>query len=148
MYAMIMERKGQQLVLKITKPEPQSNELLIKIHACGICRTDLHVIDGELTDPKLPLVPGHQIVGTVEQLGASVRSFHIGQRIGVPWLGGSCEACSFCVSGRENLCDHARFTGYQIDGGFAQYCVANHRFCFPIPEGYSDYQAAPLFVPD
>ncbi|AUH73075.1 zinc-dependent alcohol dehydrogenase family protein [Legionella sainthelensi] len=146
MYAMIMERKGQQLVLKkITKPEPQSNELLIKIHACGICRTDLHVIDGELTDPKLPLVPGHQIVGTVEQLGASVRSFHIGQRIGVPWLGGSCEACSFCVSGRENLCDHARFTGYQIDGGFAQYCVANHRFCFPIPEGYSDYQAAPLF---
>ncbi|VEB36064.1 alcohol dehydrogenase [Legionella sainthelensi] len=146
MYAMIMERKGQQLVLKkITKPQPKSNELLIKIHACGICRTDLHVIDGELTDPKLPLVPGHQIVGTVEQLGASVRSFHIGQRIGVPWLGGSCEACSFCVSGRENLCDHARFTGYQIDGGFAQYCVANHRFCFPIPEGYSDYQAAPLF---
>ncbi|KTD54393.1 alcohol dehydrogenase [Legionella sainthelensi] len=146
MYAMIMERIGQQLVLKkITKPEPQPNELLIKIHACGICRTDLHVIDGELTDPKLPLVPGHQIVGTVEQLGSSVRSFHIGQRIGVPWLGGSCETCSFCLSGRENLCDHARFTGYQIDGGFAQYCVANHRFCFPIPEGYSDYQAAPLF---
>ncbi len=143
---MIMEQKGRPLVLKkIKKPEPKPNELLIKVHACGICRTDLHVLDGELVAPKLPLIPGHQIVGTIEQLGSLVSTFNVGQRIGVPWLGGSCETCSFCMSGHENLCDYARFTGYQIDGGFAQYCVANHRFCFPIPEGYSDYQAAPLF---
>ncbi len=146
MYAMVMEKSGQKLIyIQVMKPEPSENEVLIKVHACGICRTDLHVVDGELKNPKLPLIPGHQIVGTIEKIGSSVTNFLIGQRIGVPWLGGSCETCQFCLSGRENLCDQARFTGYQIDGGFAEYCVANHRFCFPIPDGYSDNQAAPLF---
>ncbi len=146
MHAMIMEKTGQKLIYKkVNKPEPQENEVLIKVHTCGICRTDLHVVDGELHDPKLPLIPGHQIVGTIEKIGSLNSPFTIGQRIGVPWLGGSCGQCLFCTSGRENLCDQARFTGYQIDGGFAEYCVANQRFCFPIPEGYSDEQAAPLF---
>ncbi len=143
---MMMEQPGQKLrYTQVEKPHPQSNEVLVKVSSCGICRTDLHVVDGELTHPKLPLIPGHQIVGTIEQLGAAVTSFNIGQRIGIPWLGSSCGICSFCLSGRENLCDQARFTGYQIDGGFAEYCVANHQFCFPIPQGYSDEQAAPLF---
>ncbi|MDR3501806.1 MAG: zinc-dependent alcohol dehydrogenase family protein [Legionella sp.] len=146
MYAMILEKTLQKLVYKeVAKPTPAPNQVLIKVSACGICRTDLHVVDGELTNPKLPLIPGHQIVGTIEQLGSEVTEFQVGQRIGVPWLGGSCETCQFCLTGRENLCNRARFTGYQIDGGFAEYCVANHGFCFPIPEGYSDYQAAPLF---
>lgn len=146
MHAMIMEKPNQKLAYKeVKKPSPGPDEVLIKISACGICRTDLHVVDGELKHPKLPLIPGHQIVGTIEQLGIKVTSFQIGQRVGVPWLGKSCETCKFCLSGRENLCDQARFTGYQIDGGFAEYCVANNKFCFPIPEGYSDYQAAPLF---
>lgn len=146
MRAMIMEKPQQKLVYKeVKKPVPNANELLIKISACGICRTDLHVVDGELTHPKLPLIPGHQIIGTIEQIGSQVTSFQVGQRIGVPWLGGSCETCKFCLSGRENLCEQARFTGYQINGGFAEYCVAHNKFCFPIPDGYSDYQAAPLF---
>lgn len=146
MHAMVLEKSEHKLIYKqVEKPAPQKNEVLVKVHACGICRTDLHVVDGELKNPKLPLIPGHQIVGTIESVGSSVTHFKIGQRIGIPWLGGSCEACQFCLSGRENLCDQARFTGYQIDGGFAEYCVANHRFCFPIPDGYSDYQAAPLF---
>ncbi|WP_058476257.1 zinc-dependent alcohol dehydrogenase family protein [Legionella steigerwaltii] len=146
MHAMVLEKSGQKLIYKnVKKPAPQKNEVLVKVNACGICRTDLHVMDGELKNPKLPLIPGHQVVGTIEKIGSSVTNFVIGQRIGIPWLGGSCEACQFCLSGRENLCDQARFTGYQIDGGFAEYCVANHRFCFPIPDGYADYQAAPLF---
>lgn len=146
MYAMILEKPLQKLVYKeVAKPIPAPNQVLIKVSACGICRTDLHVVDGELTNPKLPLIPGHQIVGTIAELGSEVTEFQVGQRIGVPWLGGSCETCQFCLTGRENLCNRARFTGYQIDGGFAEYSVANHRFCFPIPEGYSDYQAAPLF---
>ncbi|WP_058535239.1 zinc-dependent alcohol dehydrogenase family protein [Legionella saoudiensis] len=146
MYAMILEKPLQKLVYKkVAKPIPAANQVLIKVRACGICRTDLHVVDGELTNPKLPLIPGHQIVGTIEQLGSEVTELQIGQRIGVPWLGGSCGTCQFCLTGRENLCNRARFTGYQIDGGFAEYCVANQSFCFPIPEGYSDYQAAPLF---
>ena len=146
MHAMVMEKSGQQLIyMQVKKPAPKPNEVLIKVNACGICRTDLHVVDGELKNPKLPLIPGHQIIGTIEKLGSSITTFKIGQKIGVPWLGGSCESCQFCLSGRENLCDQARFTGYQIDGGFAEYCVANHRFCFSIPDGYSDYQAAPLF---
>lgn len=102
-------------------------------------------MDGELKKPKLPLIPGHQIVGNIEQMGDKVKNFSIGQRVGVPWLGGSCGQCNFCLTGHENLCDHARFTGYQIDGGLAEYCVADHRFCFPIPESYPDSQAAPLF---
>lgn len=146
MHAMVMEKSGQNLIYKeVKKPEPKENEVLIKVQTCGICRTDLHVVDGELKNPKLPLIPGHQIVGIIEKIGASVTNFVIGQRIGVPWLGRSCEKCSFCLSGRENLCDEARFTGYQIDGGFAEYCVAHHQFCFPIPDGYSEQQAAPLF---
>lgn len=146
MYAMVMDQPGQKLrYTQVEKPQPQSNEVLVKVRSCGICRTDLHVVDGELTHPKLPLIPGHQIIGTIEQLGSAVTSFQIGQRVGIPWLGSSCGNCLFCLSGRENLCDQAQFTGYQIDGGFAEYCVANHQFCFPIPKGYSDEQAAPLF---
>nr|WP_256597212.1 zinc-dependent alcohol dehydrogenase family protein [Legionella hackeliae] len=117
----------------------------MKVKACGICRTDLHVVDGELRHPQLPIIPGHQIVGVIEELGSKVKQFTIGQRVGVPWLGNSCGQCEFCTTGRENLCDQAQFTGYQINGGFAEYCVANGHFCFPIPEGYSDHQAAPLF---
>lgn len=146
MHAMIMEKPNCKLkYLEVDKPIPNENELLIKVSACGICRTDLHVVDGELKNPKVPLIPGHQIVGTVEQLGAAVKYFVIGQRVGVPWLGKSCGVCNFCVSGRENLCDQAHFTGYQIDGGFADFCVADYRFCFPIPQEYPDHQAAPLF---
>lgn len=146
MYAMLMKNKNEKLIYtKINKPEPNSHQILIKVTACGICRTDLHVVDGELKKPKLPLIPGHQIIGVIEALGEEVHAFRIGQRIGVPWLGGSCEICQFCLTNRENLCDQAQFTGYQIDGGFAEYCVANYRFCFPIPDGYSDFQAAPLF---
>lgn len=145
MYAMVLEKPKQQLIYKeVKKPLPQENEVLIRVHTCGICRTDLHVVDGELKNPKLPLIPGHQIIGTIEQIGHAVTGFVLGQKVGVPWLGGSCSTCQFCLSGRENLCDHAQFTGYNIDGGFAEYCVANHRFCFPIPQGYSDVQAAPL----
>lgn len=143
---MLMKHLNKELLYtQIEKPTPNANQVLIKVSACGICRTDLHVVDGELKNPKVPLVPGHQIVGVIEALGENVQSFSIGQRIGVPWLGGSCGLCEFCLTGRENLCDEAQFTGYQIDGGFAEYCVANHRFCFPIPNGYSDVQAAPLF---
>ncbi|MBI2786903.1 MAG: zinc-dependent alcohol dehydrogenase family protein [Legionella longbeachae] len=146
MHAMLMKNSNQKLIYaQIEKPAPHPHQILIKVTACGICRTDLHIVDGELKHPKLPLVPGHQIVGIIEALGEEVQSFSIGQRIGVPWFGGSCEVCQFCLTGRENLCDKAQFTGYQIDGGFAEYCVADHRFCFPIPEGYSDVQAAPLF---
>lgn len=125
-------------------PEPGPEQLLLKVHACAVCRTDLHVTDGELTEPKLPLVLGHEIVGTVVKGGERARAFAPGTRVGVPWLGWSDGTCRYCLSGRENLCDHARFTGYQIDGGYAEYTVADHRFCFPIPEGYPDAQAAPL----
>lgn len=146
MRAMILEKQNHTLIeALVPKPKPNAHQLLIKVEACGICRTDLHVVDGELEHPKLPLIPGHQIVGIVEELGNKVSGFTIGQRVGVPWLGSSCGHCTFCISGRENLCDEARFTGYQIDGGFAEYCVADNRFCFPIPEGYPDVQAAPLF---
>jgi propanol-preferring alcohol dehydrogenase len=117
---------------------------LIKVRACGVCRTDLHVADGELSRPKLPLVLGHEIVGTVAARGAGVKGFPLGRRVGVPWLGGTCGKCRFCREGRENLCAKARFTGYQIDGGFAEYAVADARFCFPLPSAYSDEAAAPL----
>lgn len=146
MHAMLMRKPRQPLVYaEVEKPKPQPHQMRIKVSACGICRTDLHVVDGELENPKLPLIPGHQIVGHIDALGKKVKGFELGQRVGVPWLGGSCGTCPFCLSGRENLCDQARFTGYQIDGGFAEYCVADAHFCFPIPAGYPDYQAAPLF---
>jgi propanol-preferring alcohol dehydrogenase len=129
---------------EVPEPIPQTGQLLIRVHACGVCRTDLHVVDGDLMEPKLPLIPGHQIVGTVLKSGGGQSHFQQGERVGVPWLGGSCGECQFCRSGRENLCDKAKYTGYQIDGGFAELCVADERFCFPIPAGYPDLQAAPL----
>jgi alcohol dehydrogenase, propanol-preferring len=128
----------------LPEPEPRAGELLVRVHACGICRTDLHVVDGELTRPKLPLVPGHQIVGRVEAAGPGAERFAPGDRVGVPWLGWTCGECRYCRSGRENLCDRARFTGYDRDGGFAETCTADERFAFPIPAGYPDEQAAPL----
>lgn len=145
MRAMIFEKPGVPLKLEERPiPQPGPGQILIKVHTCGICRTDLHVIDGELTAPKLPLIPGHQIVGEVVKLGSGPGKVKIGDRVGVPWLGGSCGQCRFCLSDRENLCDKAVYTGYQIDGGFADYCVANAAYCFPIPADYSDLQAAPL----
>ena len=145
MRAMILRRAKSTLELvELPIPQPGPEQVLIKIIACGVCRTDLHIVDGELPLPKLPLIPGHQIVGRIVQIGDHVRSFHIDQRVGVPWLGGSCGSCSYCLSGQENLCDNAIYTGYQIDGGFAEYCVADAGFIFPIPSTYSDLDAAPL----
>ena len=145
MRAMVLIRPGQPLELQnLPTPRPAPGQVLLKVTACGICRTDLHVLDGELTEPSLPLVPGHQIVGTVEGLGDGVESLVPGQRLGVPWLGGSCGHCWYCDHERENLCDNARYTGYQINGGFAEYTVADAAYCFPLPEDYSDLQAAPL----
>lgn len=145
MKAMLMQHPGENLhYIDLPIPQPDSNQVLIKVHTCGICRTDLHVVDGELKSPKIPVVPGHQIIGTIIALGNAVKNLYLHQRIGVPWLGGSCDQCHYCQSGHENLCDKAYFTGYQIDGGFAEYCVANARFCFPIPSKFSDEQAAPL----
>jgi propanol-preferring alcohol dehydrogenase len=118
--------------------------VLIRVHACAVCRTDLHVVDGELSEPKLPLVPGHEIVGTVTAVGPGVDRLTIGDRVGVPWLGWTCGECRYCCSGRENLCPNARFTGYQLDGGYGEYTLADHRFCFPIPPAYTDAEAAPL----
>jgi alcohol dehydrogenase, propanol-preferring len=143
--AMVLETPGEPLrAAEVPRPEVGPEEVLIRVHACAVCRTDLHVVDGELPDPKLPLIPGHQIVGTVEEVGARVERFARGDRVGVPWLGYIDGTCRYCLSGRENLCDNARFTGYQIDGGYAEYTVADHRFCFTIPENYHDLQAAPL----
>lgn len=145
MHAMVLNQIGDPLQwTEIDCPAPKENEILIKITACGVCRTDLHVVDGELKNPQFPIIPGHQIVGKIIECGKSVSRFHIGQRIGVPWLGNSCGHCDFCLSQRENLCDEAKFTGYQINGGFAEYCVADANHCFPIPDNYDDIQAAPL----
>jgi alcohol dehydrogenase, propanol-preferring len=128
----------------IRRPEPGPTEVSLAVRVCGVCRTDLHIVDGELAEPRLPLVLGHQIVGTIREVGARVTRFRQGQRVGVPWLGWTCGECRYCRSGRENLCDCARFTGYTLDGGFAEETVADERFCFPIPEGYPDLEAAPL----
>lgn len=145
MRAMVLESQKTPLKLKdVPDPAPEDGQLLIEVHVCGVCRTDLHVVDSDLTEPKLPLIPGHQIVGTVVDAGKGRGEFKKGDRVGVPWLGYSCGECRFCAEGRENLCDSARYTGYQIDGGFAEKCVADERFCFPIPEDYHDLQAAPL----
>ncbi|MBU0984100.1 MAG: zinc-dependent alcohol dehydrogenase family protein [candidate division Zixibacteria bacterium] len=145
MKAMILDTPGAPLQYRdVPAPEPGADQVLIQVHACGLCRTDLHVVDGELTEPRLPIIPGHQIVGRVVKCGDRIRDVAVGDRVGVPWLGGSCGQCGFCTSGRENLCGEARYTGYQINGGFAQYAVADHRFCFPIPGDYPDLQAAPL----
>jgi alcohol dehydrogenase, propanol-preferring len=145
MDAMVLERQKQPLhVRDVPTPEPGPGQLRIRVAACGICRTDLHIVDGDLTEPKLPLVPGHQIVGSVEGLGEGAQRFSSGDRVGVPWLGWTCGECRYCLSGRENLCDRARFTGYDLDGGYAEVAVADQRYCFSVPEGYSDLEAAPL----
>jgi propanol-preferring alcohol dehydrogenase len=145
MRAMLFEGElGMLRAVDLPEPRPAPGQLLIRVSACGVCRTDLHIVDGELTRPKLPLVPGHQIVGEVVEVGQHVSGFEPGERVGVPWLGWSCGVCHYCVNGLENLCDSARFTGYDIDGGYAELAVADHRFCFRIPQGYPDLQAAPL----
>ncbi len=142
---MVLDAPGRPLRrAELRQPTPAPGQVLVHVHACGVCRTDLHVVDGELPDPALPLVPGHQIVGIVESLGSGAGGIDPGTRVGIPWLGWTCGECRFCRSGRENLCDRARFTGYQLDGGYAEWAVADHRYCFPIPEGYADVQAAPL----
>ena len=145
MKAMVLHEARQPLRLEdLPIPEPAAGQVLIRVSACGVCRTDLHITSGELTKPKLPLVIGHQVVGMVERMGAGETRFDRGQRIGVPWLGSVDETCRFCRRGMENLCEHARFTGYDLDGGYAEYLVADQRFCVPIPNGYHDLQAAPL----
>jgi alcohol dehydrogenase, propanol-preferring len=145
MRAMVFEAPGRPLAAReIAAPTPGDDQLLIRVSACAVCRTDLHIVDGELPGPKSALVPGHEIVGVVVDKGSRVDRFAVGDRVGVPWLGWTCGVCAFCRSGRENLCDRARFTGYQLDGGFAEFAVADHRFCFALPALYSDLEAAPL----
>ncbi len=145
MKAMVLEKIGGPLkLLDLPMPRPGEGELLIQVKACAICRTDRHIIDGELPKPKLPLVLGHQIVGVVKEIGEGVKLRKVGERVGVSWLGESCGKCAFCSTGRENLCIDAFFTGYQKNGGFAEFCVAQEGFCFPLPSSYSDSQAAPL----
>ncbi len=145
MKAMVLHAPGRPLELtELPVPEAGPGQVRLRVRACAVCRTDLHVVDGELPHPKLPLVPGHEIVGAVDALGPGVIAFGAGDRVGVPWLGSTCQVCEYCRSGRENLCPEARFTGYQIDGGYAEYCLADTRFCFPIPAEYPDEQAAPL----
>jgi alcohol dehydrogenase, propanol-preferring len=146
MLAMVLERPGEPLrPLEVPVPEPGPGQIRIAVSVCGVCRTDLHVVDGELPDPKLPIIPGHEIVGVVDKLGEGVERFRVGERVGVPWLGWTDGTCAYCAGGRENLCDNARFTGYTIDGGYAEYTLADERYCFSIPGGYPDAQAAPLF---
>jgi alcohol dehydrogenase, propanol-preferring len=145
MRAQVLTATGGLLaVAELPAPRPGPQQLSIAVRACAVCRTDLHVVDGELPGPKLPLVPGHEIIGTVVEKGESADRFAIGDRVGVPWLGWTCGVCEYCRSGRENLCDHARFTGYQIDGGYAELTVADQRYCFAIDPRYGDVEAAPL----
>jgi alcohol dehydrogenase, propanol-preferring len=146
MLAMLYEggATGSVRRAEVPQPRPERGQILLRVRACGVCRTDLHVVDGELTEPKRPVIPGHETVAEVVELGAGVEGFSIGDRVGVPWLGYSCGDCDYCRSGRENLCGAARYTGYQIDGGYAEYTVADARYCFPIPEHYGDAEAAPL----
>jgi propanol-preferring alcohol dehydrogenase len=145
MKAMLLARQGSPLIhTEVPDPRPNDQQVLLRVLACGVCRTDLHVIDGDLPNPKLPLIPGHEIVGEVIEKGAKVDQFAIGDRVGVPWLGWTCGECYYCQTDRENLCDMARFTGYQINGGYAELTVADQRYCFPIDDFYSDLDAAPL----
>jgi propanol-preferring alcohol dehydrogenase len=145
MRAMVLHAPGERLqACEVAIPVPAPAQLLLRILACGICRTDLHVVDNDLREPRLPLIPGHQIIGCVVALGSAVSGFAIGDRVGVPWLGGSCGCCAYCRRGEENLCDEALYTGYQIDGGFAEYCVADAHYCFAIPDKLDSVQAAPL----
>ncbi len=145
MRAMLLSEQRQPLKLdEVAVPRPVAGQVLVKISTCGVCRTDLHVLDGDLSEPKLPLILGHQIVGTVVELGEGVDRFALGQRIGVPWLGYTDGTCRYCLRGQENLCDHPQFTGYTLDGGYAEYAVADQRYCFPLPAAYDDVAAAPL----
>lgn len=146
MWAMRLARPGTGRLERVeeARPVPARGQLLVEVHACGVCRTDLHVVDGELPDPAPGIVPGHEVVGRVAQVGAGVDEFVVGDRVGIPWLGHSCGVCSFCATGRENLCRDARYTGYQIDGGYAEYALADARFCVALPDGYDDLHAAPL----
>src|SRR5437762_3846521 len=145
MRAMVLEKPRQPLVLRdVPKPNPEPGQLLVRVSACAVCRTDLHIVDGELPDPKLPLIPGHQIVGRVEAVGTGAEKFSIGERVGIPWLGWTDGDCVYCRSNRENLCDRARFTGYTMDGGYGEFVVADARFCFHLPEQYDDVDVAPL----
>jgi propanol-preferring alcohol dehydrogenase len=142
---MVLDRPGTPLRLAdLPVPQPGAGQILVRVSACGVCRTDLHVVDGELTEPALPIVPGHEVVGHVVATGADVQRFAVGKRVGIPWLGWTCGVCRYCRSERENLCDTPRFTGYQINGGYAEYAVADARYCFPIQGDYSDAEAAPL----
>ena len=145
MRAMVLNAPQQRLQeQELPTPRPQPGQVLVKVLACAVCRTDLHVLDGELPHPKLPLVPGHEIVGRIIEKAPDVRQFQLGERVGIPWLGWTCGCCRYCLSGRENLCDQAKFTGYDLDGGFAECAVVDSRFAFPIPAGYPPAQAAPL----
>jgi propanol-preferring alcohol dehydrogenase len=144
-HAMLLETPNTPLVPRaIDLPDPTGHQVLLRVLACGVCRTDLHLVDGELPDPKLPIIPGHEIVGIVEAVGRTTERFQPGDRIGVPWLASTCGKCDYCSSGRENLCDSAQFTGYTVDGGYASHSIADERYCVPIPETYSDVEAAPL----
>src|SRR5947209_726678 len=145
MRAMGLHAVGKSLIAdEVAVPHVGDGQLLVKVTACAVCRTDLHVVDGELPEPKLPLVPGHEIVGRVEEIGEDVAKFQVGDRVGIPWLGWTCGECDYCVSGRENLCKRARFSGYTIDGGYAEFTVADARFAFSIPDAFDDIAAAPL----
>lgn len=145
MKAMVLHSPGTPLQLVVRPdPEPTSGQIQVKVSACGVCRTDLHIVDGELTEPQLPIIPGHEIVGTVSALGSDVDGFTIGQRVGIPWLGRTCGCCGFCKSGAENLCDLPQFTGYQIDGGYADVTVADAQYCFPLTGDQGDAEMAPL----
>src|SRR2546430_10219970 len=145
MRAMVLERpRAPFLPRERAAPAPSAGEILIEIAACGVCRTDLHVVDGELPNPKLPLVPGHEIVGRVAAIGAGVKGLALSERVGVPWLGATCGVCAYCRSGRENLCDRALFTGYTRDGGYATHAIADSRYCFPLPERRDDAEVAPF----
>jgi alcohol dehydrogenase, propanol-preferring len=145
MRAMVLHQAGRPLKDEVVAdPRPGVGQVLVRVAACGVCRTDLHVVDGDLTDPKLPIIPGHEIVGHVAALGPGVSQFRPGDRVGIPWLGHTCGRCSYCRSGAENLCDAPSFTGYQIDGGYAEYAVADAAYCFAVPDIYGDAAAAPL----
>ncbi|MBI4293548.1 MAG: zinc-dependent alcohol dehydrogenase family protein [Betaproteobacteria bacterium] len=145
MRAMVLDQPGSPLRLaELPLPQPGEGNILIEVEACGICRSDLHLVDGELPDPVLPMIPGHEIVGRVKTIGSGVAGFRLGERVGVPWLGWTCGHCGFCAGGRENLCDEARFTGYQIQGGYAEYTVADARYCFALPDDGDPAALAPL----